>query len=162
LGRKVGRKQGALFMQLVADLDSFIVKNEGNADLSAAIGALSHHKQKLAEITMNFAMQQMSGDSDYPLLSATPYLRIFGNVVVGWLLLEQAIVAHAALEELYAELGAKDAAAKTALCNEHPDAQFYDNKIKTAQFFASNLMSQNDHLVTAIQSGDRSPLEMHF
>ena len=162
LGRKVGRKQGALFMQLVADLDSFIAKHEGNADLSGAIGALAHHKRKLAETTMNFAMQQMSGDLDYPLLSATPYLRMFGNVVVGWLLLEQAVVAHAALDELFAELGAKDAAARAALCGEHPDAQFYDNKIKTAQFFASNLMSQNDHLVTAIQSGDRSPLEMHF
>jgi hypothetical protein len=107
-------------------------------------------------------MQQMSGDMDYPLLSATPYLRMFGNVAVAWLLLEQGAVAHAALERITNERGAKTAEARAALCADNADARFYDNKVKTAQFFVTNLLTQNEHLAAAIASGDRSPLEMHF
>jgi alkylation response protein AidB-like acyl-CoA dehydrogenase len=162
LGRKVGRQGGALFMQLVADINQFVAANKDNATLGPALTALERHTQKLQEITMNFAVQQMSGDMEYPLLSATPYLRLMGNIAVGWLLLEQAVVADRALAKLYAETGAGDDAARAKLCDEQPDAQFYDNKVKTAQFFASNLLSQNDHLATAIQSTDRSPLDMHF
>jgi hypothetical protein len=105
-------------------------------------------------------MMQMSGDSDYPLLSATPYLRMFGNVVVGWLLLEQAAIAHAALEKIYAERGASDAEKQKTLRADHTDARYYHNKIETARFFASNILAQNDGLAAAIQSNDRSPLDM--
>lgn len=162
LGRKVGRKQGALFLQLMADISKFVETNAEHQTLKSAVAALKRHAERLQEVTMSFAMQQMQGDMEYPLLSATPYLRMFGNVAVGWLLLEQGVIAAEQLKELFAETGAGDAAAQEKLFADHPDAQFYDNKVKTAQFFAANLLSQNDHLVTAIQSGDRSALDMHF
>lgn len=160
LGRKVGRKQGALFMTLMTDLNRFFEQHGSHPALVTAVKSLAAHKQKLEEITMNFAMMQMQNDVDYPLLSATPYLRMFGNVVVGWLLLEQAAVAHDALEKLYAERNATTAEAQRALCADHPDAQYYFNKVKTAQFFASNILTQNEGIAAAIASNDRSPLEM--
>ncbi len=162
LGRKVGRQGGALFMQLMADIKQFIQAHEHSTDLASSLAALGRHRQVLEETTMSFAMQQMSGDMEYPLLSATPYLRMFGNVVVGWLLLEQAVIAQAALDRLYAELNAETPEAKAKIHSEPGDGQFYDNKIKSAQFFAAQLLSQNDHLSTAIQSKDRSALDMHF
>jgi alkylation response protein AidB-like acyl-CoA dehydrogenase len=162
LGRKVGRQGGALFMQLIADIAKFVETNLKNETLASALKSLAEQNQRLQEITMNFAMQQMQGDMEYPLLSATPYLRIFGNVVVGWLLLEQAVVADRALAELYEETGAKTPEARAELTRKQGDAQFYDNKIKTARFYASNMLSQNAHLAAAIQSADRSALEMHL
>jgi hypothetical protein len=78
------------------------------------------------------------------------------------LLLEQAVVADRALAELYEETGAKTPEARAELTRKQGDAQFYDNKIKTARFYASNMLSQNAHLAAAIQSADRSALEMHL
>lgn len=162
LGRKVGRKGGAMFIALMGDLGAFLEAHASHPELAPAMAALTHAKRKLEEVTMNFGMAQMSGDIGYPLLWATPYLRMFGNVVVGWLLAEQAVVAAAALEELYRGAGATSAEARAALTDEPGDAQFYDNKVKTARFFASHLLSQNDGIAAGIESGDRSGLELHF
>lgn len=162
LGRKVGRKQGALFMAFMADLNKFIDEHSAHPVLGEAVKTLGSNRQRLEEVTMNFAMQQMSGDVDYPLLSATPYLRMFGNVTVGWLLLEQGVIAHQALDELCEQRGASTPEQRSALCDDNDDAAFYHNKVKTAQFFASNILPQNEGIATAIQSADRSPLEMHF
>ena len=162
LGRKVGRKGGATFLALMADIQKFIDAEKSHAVLGPAVAQFAAHKEKLEATTMNFAMQQMSGDQDYPLLSATPYLRMFGNVAVAWLLLEQGTIAHTALERLASDRQAKTDEARRALIADNADARYYDNKIKTAQFFVSNLLSQNEHLAALIASGDRSPLEMSF
>lgn len=162
LGRKVGRKGGATFLALMGDVQKFIEAHRQHEVLGPQVEQFAAHKEKLEATTMNFAMQQMSGDLDYPLLSATPYLRLFGNVAVGWQLLEQAVVAHEALQRIEGERKVKTDEARRALLADHSDARFYYNKIKTAQFFVSNLLSQNEHLAALIASGDRSPLEMCF
>lgn len=160
LGRKVGRKGGTTFLALMEDVQKFIDAHKQHPALGGEVAQFAAHKEKLESTTMNFAMQQMSGDLDYPLLSATPYLRMFGNVAVGWLLLEQAIIAHDAFERIAGERQATGDEARRALVADHADARYYDNKIKTARFFVSNLLSQNEHLSALIASGDRSPLEM--
>lgn len=162
LGRKVGRKGGAMFMALMGDVQKFVDAHRDHPAIGPQVARFATYKQQLESTTMNFAMQQMSGDMDYPLLSATPYLRMFGNVAVAWLLLEQAEIAHAALERITGERGAGTPEDRAALLAENADARYYDNKVKTAQFFVTNLLSQNEHLASAIASTDRSPLEMHF
>jgi len=159
VGRKIGRKQGMTFMEFMGDLGEVIDKHADHPTLSAAFARFKHHKEQLEATTMSFAGMQMSGDLDYPLLSATPYLRMLGNLIVGWLLLEQAVVADAALEEIYASSAAADDAAKAALRRGQDDAKFYFNKLKTAEFFVSNLLTQNEHLAAAIESNDHSALE---
>lgn len=162
LGRKIGRKQGSLFMAFMGDIGQTIEAAQKNAALAPVAERMSQQVQKLQEVTMSFAMMQMSGDTEYPLLSATPYLRMFGNVVIGWLLLEQATIARTALEKIYAERGAADEAQQKALRADHADAKYYHNKIETVRFFASNILTQNDGLAAAIQSNDRSPLDMEL
>lgn len=162
LGRKVGQNQGALFLDCMSDLAHFLDQHKDHDLLKSLCRRLARHKEQLEAVTMGFAAQQMSGDMDYPLLSATPYLRMFGNVVIAWQLLQQAAVAHRALEKLCEEQGASDAESKRKLCEEHSKAKFYDNKLKTAAFFTTNILSENDWIAAAIGSGDRSALEIHF
>ncbi len=162
LARKVGRKQGTLFVAFLADIEATLTRHAAHPELATSVALLARRKRQLEQTAMNFAMQQMSGDIDYPLLSATPFLRMFGNVVVGWLLVEQGAVAHEALEELYRNAKANTPEARAAWCAEHTEGQFYGNKVKTARFFCSMLLAENDGLAAAIESGDRSALEMHF
>ena len=111
---------------------------------------------------MSFGMAQMSGDMDFPLLSATGYLRIMANVVGGWLMLEQGEVAHAALESLCGQQGAGSEAARAKLIEGNDEARFYDGKVKTAAFFLANVLTENDGLAAAIDTGDRSALDICF
>lgn len=162
IGRKIGRKQGATFMELMMDLGEVLDKHAEHPTLAASFATLKHHKEQLEQTTMSFAGMQMSGDLDYPLLSATPYLRLLGNVILGWQLLEQAVLAEESLTKLYADSNAEDDDAKAALRKDHDDTRFYFNKVKTAEFFVSNLLTQNEHLAAAIGSNDRSALEAVF
>lgn len=162
IGRKIGRKGGASFMELMMDLSSVLDQHADHPTLAASFKRMTHHKDQLAEITMSFAGMQMSGDLDYPLLSATPYLRMLGNVIIGWQLLEQAVIADELLAKVYETAGSTDDEAKAALQKDNDDARFYFNKIKTAEFFVSNLLTQNEHLAAAIGSNDHSALQAVF
>lgn len=162
LGRKVGRKQGALFIQLMSDIGQTIERLASHPTLGVGAGRLAERKQKLEQVTMSFGMSQMSGDMDFPLLSATGYLRMMANVVGGWLLLEQGEIAHAALEKLCAEQKAATDAARGKLIEDNDEARFYDGKVKTAVFYLANVLTENDGLAAAIDTGDRSALDFCF
>jgi alkylation response protein AidB-like acyl-CoA dehydrogenase len=162
IGRKLGRKQGMYFMQLMSDIGAFIDTHREHPQLGTHVAQLALRKEKMEQIAMGFAMKQMSGDLDMPLLSATGYLRMMSNVIVGWLLLEQAVVAQAALDKLCSDRNAVTPEARLALCTDHDDARFYDNKVKTAQFFATGILPQNDGLAATIELEDRSALEVLF
>jgi hypothetical protein len=90
----------------------------------------------------------MSGDILFPVLSATPFLYIFGDVLTAYLLLWQAVIAQ---EKLNA-LGKKP--------EEDPDAAFYAGKILTARFFINNIMPEIKGRIEGIMSGDRSVVEI--
>jgi alkylation response protein AidB-like acyl-CoA dehydrogenase len=163
LGRKVGRKQGAAFIEFMGDLDAFVNKNAENGAAGPLVEKFKKYKEQLQQVTMNFGMMQMTGDIEYPLLSATPYLRMFGNVVLAWLLIEQAGVAHDALSKTMADSGISPGSdEEQKLVHSDAEAAFYWNKIQTARFFVSNLLPQNDAIMSAIESADRSALETVF
>ncbi|MBX7165246.1 MAG: acyl-CoA dehydrogenase [Pirellulales bacterium] len=162
LGRKVGRHNGALFLELMSDLDAFLSEAQQLPVFGPSVATLRQAKQQLENVTMNFAMMQMSGDLLYPLLVATLYLRMFGNVITAWILLEQGLVAQRALERLWAAADVNGDEARAAFCRGDDEGRFYDNKVKTARFFIGQLLPQNDGLAAVIGGGDRSALEMHF
>ena len=74
-----------------------------------------------------------------PVLNATPYLDLFGLVVLGWLLLEQAALALPKLEEIAKAKGVdlSDAKARAGLCKDDPEAAYFEGKIQTASFYAA-------------------------
>ena len=162
LGRKVGQNQGALFIEYMSDLGECLQRFGDDDAVAPLARRLASYKEQLERVTMGFAAQQMSGDFDMPLLSATPYLRMFGNVIVARLLIEQAAIAGKKLDAICQENGASDAKSRQALCADNTKAQFYDNKLKTAAFFTTNILTENDGLAAAVESGDRSALEMHL
>lgn len=162
LGRKVGRKQGMLFMQLMSDIGQTLERLSSHPVLGASAGRLAERKQKLEQTTMSFGMAQMSGDMDFPLLSATAYLRMLANVVGGWLMLEQGETAHASLEKLQAQAGANTDQARAALCECNAEARFYDAKLKTAAFYMAHVLTENDGLAAGIDTADRSALDVCF
>ncbi len=162
LARKVGREQGRLFIELMADIDACLQRCGDRERLADIVQRVKAAKAQIEQTTMSFAAQQMSGEIDYPLLSATPYLRMLGNVVVGWLLAQQAEIAETRLGEKFAEKNADDEAAQNEVLANDAQARFYADKICTASFFATNILTENQWLGAAIDSGNRAALETHW
>ncbi len=148
LGRKVAMKGGMLFMNFMDLLNRFAESHKDHPTLNDLVRRFIIAKDKLTEITMHLGGLSMSGDRLYPVLCATPYLYLFGDVVMAYLLLEQAIVAEKKLRDI----------GKTP--RESAEAAFYSGKIMSARFFVNNLLPAVLHRAEGILSGDRSALEI--
>ena len=86
-----------------------------------------------------------SGELTLVALNANRFLEAMSEVTVGWLLLEGAVIAHAAQKEL---------------ADGHPDAAFYEGKQQAAVYFARNVLSGVEEKAKRLQAEDRSPLEI--
>ena len=148
LGRKVAMKGGLLFMNFLDILNGFVETHRDHKTLKDAIARFAQAKDKLAEVTLYIGGLGMGGDRVYPALIAVPYLYLFGDVVLAYLLLWQAVIAQEKLEAL----GRKP--------KEDPEAAYYSGKVMSARFFVHNILPQVFSLADGILSGDRSALEI--
>ena len=159
LGRKLAAKGGLLFRTMLEQMQAFAAAQKGHLGLGDLVETFEAELSRWSDTTMKLGAMGMSGDQLYPVLSATPYLEMAGNVVVGWMLLEQAVVAHDALHTLYMDEGAHSPVARAELHAEHPEAGFYFNKLQTVRFFIFQILAGNRAIAAQIASGDRSALE---
>ena len=146
LGRKVARKGGKLFMTCVQWINELIASAKDHPVVGELAAQLSKSRDDLTGITMELGTKSRGGDLVYPILSASPYLELFGDVVVGRLLVEQALLAANRLEE--------DVPPRMK--------RFYEAKIETARFFVYQLLPRTGMLAQSIRSDDRSALNIQF
>ena len=147
LGRKVARKGGLMFMSTVGWLNEFVSKHKDKERVGGLVKKVEAAKNTLAAVTMELGQRGMKGDMEYPVLCASPYLTLFGDVVLGRMLVEQAAIS----EEKLAGGGLTEG-----------ETRFYEGKITTARFFVEQLLPRVDQLAVTIRSEDRSALEMDF
>lgn len=148
LGRKVAMRGGALFFNFMSILDGFIQTHKNHPTLGDLVRRFGQAKDKLSEVTMHLGGLSMAGDRLYPVLCATPYLYLFGDVLTAYLLLEQAVVAQEKLQSPGKGSG------------ERAEEAFYAGKLMSARFFVTNLLPAVEHRAQGILSGDRSALEI--
>jgi hypothetical protein len=110
---------------------------------------------------MQFGQWAKSARMILPILNARPYLMILGDLVAGWKLIEGAGIAFEKLINIYEEVNAGDSKAqRRAEDRSNPEAAFYQGKIASATYFAANILSTIKGRCEAIQSGDKTPIEM--
>jgi hypothetical protein len=116
---------------------------------------LAGARDRLVECTMKIAKALEQGDPHFAFLVSTPYLRLFGDVASGALLLDQAVIAAG-------KLGAGGMAEFKERSGKDASSRFYYDKLCTARFFVHNLLPRAGAYAEAILSGDRSALEAAF
>ncbi|MBA2664171.1 MAG: acyl-CoA dehydrogenase [Bradymonadaceae bacterium] len=163
LGRKMRLKNGALFMTWLQDTNEFLESIKDDGVLGGLVKDVEAAKNALGEAAFSFVSTGMS-DPEYPLLHATPFLRMFGLVESARLLLEQANIAKQRLAQLWETRGVEssDATAREQLVQENDAARYYENKIQTAKFFVYQILPEARAILKSIQSSDRSALEVRF
>jgi alkylation response protein AidB-like acyl-CoA dehydrogenase len=162
LGRKVSMAGGKLFMNFLALLGEFIEKHKSHATLGDCVGRLEKAKDTLAHVTIDFAKTGADGDRVYPVLNACPYLEMFGDVTVAYLLLGEAVIAREKFDAICGEKNADTEEARKSLCEEDDEARFYWGKLCSAEFFTTQILPRVNARAESIESGSRSALEVVF
>jgi alkylation response protein AidB-like acyl-CoA dehydrogenase len=163
LGRKMRQKGSGLFLTWLQKTNQFLTPLLDDPTFGPMAQQVDKAKNVLGEAAFGF-QQLGKEDPEYPLLHATPFLRMFGLVESARLLLEQACVADERLAEIWRDeaVDRDDTPARATLAARHEGAKYYENKVKTAQFFIYQLLPETRALLKSIQSGDRSALDIVF
>ena len=139
VGRKLRIGGGALFIEWMNEANATL---EGAAKLGfgGAAEALGKAVQMLAGSAMHLAGLGKARKVEAAMLQASPFLRMFGTVLLGLEAVEQAVVAR-------------------RLAGERGDSPLLTGKLRNLEFFVATLLPQAIALGKTVQSGDESCLD---
>ncbi len=158
VGRKLSLKKGALVMGWMKEINEFIDKQKAHPSLGSFIIQLEQAKNTLVNVSMHFAKAAATGDLLYPMLHASPYLEMFGEVELSYLLLDQALIANEKLQAFFDKAGANTPEAQARVIEDQADAAFYSGKLHAAKFFVTNILPQAQTKAVTALGGNRSAL----
>jgi alkylation response protein AidB-like acyl-CoA dehydrogenase len=159
LGRKVARGGGVMMMTMLNEVNRTLNGPAKDGVFAVEIKALSDARDAIVKTAMGFAQRSMKGDVEYSALHAAPFLQMFGDFVVGWRLLEAALVASKSydgrllkidVDPLDEELG--------NVLQDDEEARFLHGKMATARFFIHQILPRVHARQISIESEDRSAL----
>jgi alkylation response protein AidB-like acyl-CoA dehydrogenase len=158
-GRKLGRDSDDLFKGLLGDIRTFCKANRDHHTLRKYVEVLDTANEALVDVS-TFLVEIHKKDFPLLALSAYPYLELFGDVTIGWLLIWQAVIAHEKMITLAAARGISAPDGLATMVTENAEAAFYSGKVATARFFASTVLSLAAAKAHAIKGADRTALEI--
>ncbi|MEW6333906.1 MAG: acyl-CoA dehydrogenase [Thermodesulfobacteriota bacterium] len=161
VGRKLAQRKGMNVMTLFGEIGATIAKAKTDAELTAYAARLEEAYNALVDLTMTMAQFGKSSSFLVPILNASPYLDILGDVLLGHFLIQSAALASEKLKAIYGQKGAEGSRGKQrALVHEDPDVAFYAGKIASAKFFAVEILCTIKARCEAIKSEEKIPIEM--
>ena len=165
LGRKLATKGGIFFMYYMQELAGFIMPNAKHPVLGEYVQKLQKAQEVLASTVMSlpgFMKKESLKEKLIPILYATPFLEMFGHIVVSHLHLDMAVKAQALLDALYAEKGAATPEAQKDLLKNNEEAKFLWNKVTTAKWFVNNILPQAKTIADYFKTCDTSAFDIRF
>ncbi|HSV97405.1 MAG TPA: acyl-CoA dehydrogenase [Spirochaetota bacterium] len=160
VGRKLSMAKGEFFKYIVGQMEKTI--NEVGADMALQKYANLTKKAKdgmvdCAQHLMGL-MQQMQIPEAF--VSATPFLEVVGDTILGWMHLWQLSIAHKKLGEIFEKANAVTEDEKKALINDNREAAFYSGKVHSARFFISKILPLQEAKVKSIKDDDFAALQI--
>ncbi|MFZ4436998.1 MAG: acyl-CoA dehydrogenase [Syntrophales bacterium] len=161
VGRKLAQRKGMNIMNMFGEIGATMAKAKGIGELTAYAVRLEEAYNALVDLTMALAQLGKSSSFIIPILNASSYLDIFGDLLVGHFLLQSAALSQEKLKAIYAEKGAEESRGmQRALVHENADVAYYTGKIAAAKFFAVEVLCTVKARCEAIKSGEKIPIEM--
>jgi alkylation response protein AidB-like acyl-CoA dehydrogenase len=159
--RKFRLNQDSL-KQLLARVQETAQEYITDMDLGASA---MHVGQALKEFSS--IMQDLGKRMDAPLImlpNAVPILDMFGHLLAGGLLLEQAAMAKKKLKAILREkdVDASDKKAYHTFLSDNAEAKFYHNKVQAAIHFAHRGVPNVLALAVAVRTGESTVYEASF
>jgi hypothetical protein len=143
LARKIGMKKGAVFMNLLGEIQKTVARAKETNGLDELAGQLETAVNRLGEIALHIGQKAMSPEFKVAFAHALPFLYAMGDTIMAWMLLWRAVVATHKLD------GAKK-----------KDAAYYEGQRKTAEFFIKTELPLTMGKMNAIESSCAAALEI--
>jgi alkylation response protein AidB-like acyl-CoA dehydrogenase len=162
VGRKMGLKNGAFLFALMGLVNDFVDANAKHPALAPQIKALAEARDAWAEVNGLFMTSAVTKQLMVPLVNASGYLSLTGDLLMAYLLLDQARIALPKLEAACREAGVdpQDGKAVAALAKKNPEVRFLDGKVKGARFFCAYELPNVFAKAASIKSGDLSAIHV--
>ncbi|ORB30167.1 acyl-CoA dehydrogenase [Mycolicibacterium parafortuitum] len=147
--RKIARDQGGALLHVVGQLRKFLddpaARPELATERSLLATAVGDVQEMVAAMTKFLVDSQENPRELYRLgLESVPFLLAVGDLLLGWLLLQQAEIALNALDGDIAER----------------DRAFYAGKVATGKFFARNVLPRLTAQRTILQAVDLTAMDL--
>ncbi len=124
LGRKLGMKNGKLFMDFMGEIKKTVAEAKEMDALIELAERVDVAVDKMGEVAMHMGRTAMSSDMKKAFAHACPFMDVVGDVTMSWMLLWRAILAGQKLEK-----GAK-----------RKDMAFYSGQLKSAEYFIRSVL----------------------
>lgn len=157
LGRKLGMKNGVVFMSLMAEMAKTIGAAKQTQTLEALAQKLETAVNRLGETAMHIGKTAMSADFKVAFSFASPFLDVMGDVIVAWMLLWRAVVARPALDELIDGANGEEL---EKLIEKNKNAAFYAGQIKSAEYFIEAILPVTLGRMNAIESNSKAIVDI--
>ncbi len=144
LARKIGMKNGAVFMNFLGDIQKTTAGAKKEAGLGELADSVEKAANRLGEIALSIGTKAMSPDFKTAFAHCLPFLDVMGDVIMAWMLLWRASVASAKLSD---ETSKKDSA-------------FYEGQTLTARFFIETVLPVTMGKMNAIEKGSSAALDI--
>jgi alkylation response protein AidB-like acyl-CoA dehydrogenase len=141
VGRKLPMRNGEVVAETIGEMGKTVAEL-----LEVGLTEMADRLENAAadlQAASRWLLDKGAGGSDDGLAAATPYLRMFGTTVGGWLLAKSAIAARRLLDDTG---GTGNPAAGH-------DAAFCEAKIATARFYAGQILPQVHGLLPSVMAG---------
>ncbi len=139
IGRKIGRDRGAAMGALIADMKRGLQALEPGGVTPRETRDAALQGVALLESASRSLVSNMAAVPERAMAVSVPYLKLCGLVIAGWLLAKSASIAAAG----------RGAAGR----------DFYQSKIRTAHFYAKQVLPQALGLAKVVEEGAASVLE---
>ncbi len=157
LGRKLGMKDGKVFMDFLNEIQKTIDQAKKIDGLNELAEDLEIIKNKFGETTMDLGASAMSLNFKTAFSFATPYQTVMGDVIMGWMLLWRAVIAKPALEKI---VGGLDEESRAIKINKNKNAAFYKGQVKSAEYFINCILPVSIGRMAAIQKGSSAVVDI--
>jgi alkylation response protein AidB-like acyl-CoA dehydrogenase len=161
VGRKLGQRKGMNAINLFGDIGAAVAAAKSIPSLAGTAALLEEANNAVIDLTLHFKELGKGASFLLPILNATGYLKLFGDVIIGYFLLKSANIAQEKLTVIYREADALGSKAKMrALVHSNTEVAFYQGKVSSAVFFAIDTLSSVKARCAAIKLGDKTPIEI--
>lgn len=137
-----------------------IDQSKKNPALAGPVALLEEAVNAYDDLRNHFAALAKTPDFLIPILNASKFLEIMGDVVIGHFLLEAADIASGKLDAIYRAGGADSEEKRKEMQHQDKEAAFYTGKIASARFFAFDILPTVRARCAAIKLADDTALEI--
>jgi alkylation response protein AidB-like acyl-CoA dehydrogenase len=159
VGRKMTMKKGRLFMTLLGEFGQLYEANKEHARLGQDFEIWKGAYDTMTVCSMTFTEMAKEKGLSGAVLYATPFMFLLAGVTAGYFLLQQGLVAYDKLEELKTKSAVNEDGLADFL-TENSRARFYDNKLKTLEYFLHVMLPQYQSYSVPILNKNYAALEI--